>query len=322
MGRGVLAGTAAGLLWGLAFVLPDLAPGWSAVSVTVGRYLVYGLLSLAVVAVTVRRGPASTALLRRHWRPALAYAVTGNVGYYLLLVIAIQGAGAPVAATVVGSIPVVMAIAANLREGTYAWRHLAGPMLLVAVGLGFVNVPQLAAADGSSTGATMIGLGAAVLAVATWTSYGLANAVFLRRNPEVGGSEWSSAIGALTGPLALLLVPVALLVGPTTGSRDATVTGAGALLAVSLVLGLAVSWLGTALWNAASAALSTTLAGLLITVETVAGYTYSYIHDARLPPPVELVGFALVVAGVVVTTALPRQRSAEASAETWSSGGS
>ena len=41
---GLLAGTGAGLVWGLAFLVPVLLPGWSAVAVTAGRYLAYGML--------------------------------------------------------------------------------------------------------------------------------------------------------------------------------------------------------------------------------------------------------------------------------------
>src|SRR5580658_9713620 len=92
-GTGLLAGTGAGLVWGLAFLVPVLLPGWSAVAVTAGRYLAYGILSLALLAY---EGRAARRLAREHWRAALAFAVSGNVGYYLLLVISIQKIGAPV----------------------------------------------------------------------------------------------------------------------------------------------------------------------------------------------------------------------------------
>ena len=46
MATGVLAGLAAGALWGLVFVAPRMLPGLSAVDFTAGRYAVYGALSL------------------------------------------------------------------------------------------------------------------------------------------------------------------------------------------------------------------------------------------------------------------------------------
>lgn len=68
---GVAAGGAAGLVWGLAFLVPVLLHGWSAVAVTTGRYLAYGLVS-ALLFLAGRRGMRG--LARRHWRPALAFA--------------------------------------------------------------------------------------------------------------------------------------------------------------------------------------------------------------------------------------------------------
>jgi drug/metabolite transporter (DMT)-like permease len=302
-------GVGAGLLWGLAFVLPGLAQGWSAVSVTAGRYVVYGVTSVLIVWTTTRRNPDLRDLLRSHWRTALVYALTGNVGYYLVLVIAIQGVGAPLASTVVGSIPVVIAVVSNLRQATYSWRHLTASLVLVTVGLAVVNVPYVLDSGTSLSASFMVGLVAALAAVVIWTSYGVSNADFLVNHPDVGGSSWATAVGVLTGPLALLLVPVALLLGPTEGGH-VSVSSAADIVTVSLVLGVAVSWVATYLWNDASAKLTTTLAGLLITVETVAGYGYSYLLETRLPPLTELLGFALVIAGVCVTAVLPTTATA------------
>src|SRR5229473_354737 len=129
---GLLAGTGAGLVWGLAFLVPVLLPRCSAVAVTAGRYLAYGMLSLGLLAC---EGRAAWRLARRHWRAALAFAVTGNVGYYLLLVIGIQKIGAPVTDTIIGSIPVVVAVASNSRTPELPWRRLVLPVALSLVGL-------------------------------------------------------------------------------------------------------------------------------------------------------------------------------------------
>jgi hypothetical protein len=69
-------------------------------------------------------------------------------------------------------------------------------------------------------------------------------------------------------------------------------------LAGITLLGVAVSWGGTWLWNTASAWLPTTTAGILINVETVSGYAYVYIARQQWPPLGQLLGFALILAGV------------------------
>jgi drug/metabolite transporter (DMT)-like permease len=304
MTRGISFGNGAGLLWGLAFVLPELIPRWSPVSITTGRYLAYGIVSVLIVAVTARRRPQTVAALRRHWRPAMLFAATGNVAYYLLLVVGVQAAGAPVATVVIGSIPVVIAAVANLREPRYRWRHLALPLAMVGVGLVTVSGPQLLRPMTGTVLSMAVGIAASVAAVAVWTSYGIGNATFLRRHPDMGGSLWSAIVGVYTGALALALVPLMLLIGPLNEGGGPTGSDLGGLLAVSAALGVAVSWGGTWLWNEASTRLSTTLAGLLIVTETISGYTYSYLLHAKLPAWTELFGFALVIAGVVTVTRL------------------
>ena len=307
--KGVALGIGAGLLWGLAFVLPGLAPGWSAVTITTGRYLVYGVVSVVVLLAIARRHSGAFGAVRRHWRTALTFAATGNVAYYLLLVTSVQVVGAPIATVIIGSTPVVLAAASNVRQRSYAWRLLVLPLILVGVGLTTVSAPELVGSPSTSATSVIIGVAAALGAVAVWTLYGVTNAEFLTRHPEVGGSTWAAVVGIFTGGLAVILIPVALLLGPRTGvGAPPSTADVGLLIGVSVVLGLAVSWGGTWLWNETSSRLPTTLAGLLITVETISGYIYAYILEARLPAPLELVGFALVITGVVMVSRLRPNR--------------
>ena len=57
------AGVSASLIWGSAFLVPVLLGGWNPVIVTLGRYLVYGLLSAILFTLGgggPRRGCGST----------------------------------------------------------------------------------------------------------------------------------------------------------------------------------------------------------------------------------------------------------------------
>ena len=69
-------------------------------------------------------------------------------------------------------------------------------------------------------------------------------------------------------------------------------------IAGTALLGVVVSWGGTWLWNTASAQVPTTTAGLLINVETVSGYVYVYLARHQWPPLGQVLGFALILAGV------------------------
>ncbi|WP_433392187.1 DMT family transporter [Micromonospora sp. KLBMP9576] len=297
------AGTAAGLIWGLAFLIPVLLHGWGAVTVTAGRYLAYGALSLVLFALG---GAALRRIARVHWRPAVLFAVTGNVGYYLLLVLGIELAGAPVTNIVIGCIPVSMAVVGNLLRPSYPWRRLALPIVLVTVGMLVVNVLELTGSAPTHTGSLTtkaLGLLAALAAVVLWTWYGLANATFLAEHPELPLAGWSTVVGLATGAVTLAALPLAAATHQLDGPA-----GSGslpALVVASLVLGILVSWGATALWNVASARLTPTAAGMLINFETLAGFAYIYAALADWPPVGQLLGFALILAGVVLIVRLP-----------------
>jgi drug/metabolite transporter (DMT)-like permease len=290
------AGVSAGLLWGLAFVLPDVLSGWPAVAVTAGRYLVYGLLSLVLLVVG---GAAVRRIGRAHWRPALVFAVTGNAGYYLLLVVGVQTVGAPVTNMVIGCIPVVMALVGNRVHHVAPWRRLAGPVALAAAGLVLVNVLELSGAQATEPAplaTKAAGLLACCAAVAVWTWYGIANGRFLAAHPDVPAGHWATVVGVATGAVTLVALPLALPAGqPAPGH-----TAVAGFVVVAVVLGVVVSWVATWLWNAASARLSPTVAGMLVNVETLSGYAYIYLARGQWPPPGQLAGLVLVLCGVVL----------------------
>lgn len=287
------AGVSAGLVWGLAFVLPDVLVGWSAVAVTAGRYLVYGVLSAVLLLVG---GRAVWRLGRVHWRPALAFAVTGNVGYYLLLVVGVQTVGAPVTNMIIGCIPVVMAVVGK-RAGD--GRRIAGPVALAAVGLLVVNGLELSGVQSTESASVVAKVGgvlACLGAVAVWTWYGIANGRFLAAHREIPAGRWATVVGVATGAVTLVALPFAASAAHPAEEH----TGVAGFLVVAVVLGVLVSWVATWLWNVASARLSATVAGMLVNVETLSGYAYIYLVRREWPPVGQVVGFALVIAGVVL----------------------
>src|SRR3712207_9053373 len=78
------------------------------VEVALGRYFFYGVFSAGVlVALGSRRsgGESLRTAGKKAWPLALAFAFSGNVGMYLLLILGIRFAGAPVATSLVGIIP-------------------------------------------------------------------------------------------------------------------------------------------------------------------------------------------------------------------------
>jgi hypothetical protein len=85
------------------------------------------------------------------------------------------------------------------------------------------------------------------------------------------------------------------------------------LIAAVVILGVVVSWIGTWLWNLASARLSPVLAGLLVNVETIAGFAYVYAAKLQWPPPGQLAGLLLVITGVALAVRRQQPGPADAS---------
>ena len=305
---GIGAGVAASLVWGLAFLIPVLLGGWNPVIVTLGRYLAYGLLSAVLFAGGGRR---LRQVARQHWRIALAFAVAGNAGYYLLLVVGISAAGAPLTDMVIGAIPVVVTVAGNVLTPAFRWRRLALPLVLVTAGLAVVSALEISGVHAylpRPAAEKAAGIIAACGAVALWTWYALANTRFLTRYQAVSPASWSTVVGVATGAVALAGLPVAAATGQLVAPA-ARHPGTVTLIGGAVFLGVVVSWAGTWLWNLASSRLSPAAAGLLVNIETVAGFGYVYAARHQWPPAGQLAGLILVIAGVSLTVT-PRRVSA------------
>jgi len=302
---GIFFSLAAGMLWGLVFVGPLLLPDYPAALQTFGRYLAFGLIALPLAYIdrTDIQG-----LTRSDWLAALKLAAIGNVLYYLFLSSAILRAGGALPTMIIGTLPVVIAIAANVlnhqRDGRFPWLQLAPPLALILLGIAFVNHVEWTALVQNPTADTtryITGAALAVGAVVCWTWYPLKNADWLRGHPDRNPRVWATAQGIATLPLALLGYAAYWLWAIATNDPLPMPLGPRPLEFVSLMvsIGLLASWLGTLCWNAASQRLPTALAGQLIVFETLAALTYAFWLRGQWPEPLTLAGVALLVAGVV-----------------------
>jgi drug/metabolite transporter (DMT)-like permease len=302
---GTLYALLAGLIWGLVFIGPLLLPEYPAALQSVGRYLAFGLIALPLA--WLDRG-ALRQLTRADWIEALKLSAIGNLLYYLCLASAIQRAGGPLPTMIIGTLPVVIAISANLRDskrdGRLPWRRLAPSLLLIALGIACVNQVELEAlrADtNADLGRYAVGALLALGGVACWTWYPLRNADWLRAHPGRNPRTWATAQGVAILPLALLGYIALWLYMSASGASFAMPFGPRPAFFIGLMatIGLFASWVGTLCWNQASQRLPTALAGQLIVFETLAALSYTFILRGQIPKPLTLVGVGLLIAGVI-----------------------
>jgi drug/metabolite transporter (DMT)-like permease len=308
---GVLCGIGANLFWGLAFLMPVLFPNSDAVALALGRYLVFGVLSVAIM--IFRRGAGMRGLGRRVWLTAIVFAFAGHLGYYFFLVEGITHTGAPITTVILGTLPVTVALTGNWIRREFPFSRLLIPLGFITVGLVLVNLMEVdwrTAFSGHSGMNWVIGIVSALIALCLWTSYAVANAGFLRKHPEISSADWSTLMGMCTGALSLVALPIAAVFGGVHVEGTGTIFP---LLIGSLVLGVLVSWVGTVLWNRSSGVVPISIAGQLVVVQAIAGLIYVFAWDGRVPPPLELVGIALIIGGVLL--AIRRSRKTRPAVE-------
>mgnify|MGYP000606675216 FL=1 len=286
---GILTGLAAGALWGLVFVAPRMVPELSSVDLTAGRFISYGALSFALL-LLVRQSVKPT--LNQAFS-ALGLSVLGFTGYYLLLVFAIRDAGTSVPSLIIGTIPLWMMLLG--KPASLRWAALLPGLALTLLGLALM---MQAEAHVSTQGQDFWrGVAFALASMVCWTAFGLLNATWLKKHPNISATTWANWLGVATGLGALGLWMAA---GSDANVLLAQQNRVQAAL-VCIATGVGSAWLATILWNVASQRLSASLCGQLIVSETLFALLYSFVWDGQWPTLLQALACVLFVAGILAS---------------------
>lgn len=309
---GVLYALLAGLMWGLIFVGPLIVPEYPAVLQSMGRYLALGLIALPIAwlgRVRLRQ------LGRKDWVTALTLTMMGNLIYYVCLASAIQRTGAPVSTMIIGTLPVVIPVFANLlysqRDGKLSWWRLSPALVLIGIGLLCVNISELNQGLPDFSGWRYgSGIALALISVVCWAWYALRNARWLRENPDKHPMMWATAQALVTLPVSLFGYIAACLWLNGQTPDFALPFGPRPALFIGLMIAIAVlcSWVGALCWNVASQKLPTVILGPLIVFETLAGLLYTFILRQEFPPLLTVSGITLLMVGVVIAVRAKPQK--------------
>lgn len=309
---GVLYALLAGLMWGLIFVGPLIVPEYPAVLQSMGRYLALGLIALPIAwlgRVRLRQ------LTRKDWVTALALTMTGNLIYYVCLASAIQHTGAPVSTMIIGTLPVVIPVFANLlysqRDGKLSWWRLSPALVLIGIGLLCVNISELNQGLPDFSGWRYgSGIALALISVVCWAWYALRNARWLRENPDKHPMMWATAQALVTLPISLLgyIAACLWLNGQTPDFALPFGPRPGVFIGLMIAIAVLCSWVGALCWNVASQKLPTVILGPLIVFETLAGLVYTFILRQEFPPLLTVSGIALLIVGVVIAVRAKPQK--------------
>lgn len=309
---GVLLGIAAGALWGLIYIAPLLVPQYNPVLVALGRFISFGIVSLPCL--WFLRYELKKFTRADIWE-AFKLPFFGNVIFYSMLTICIRMAGAPLAGMFMAVIPVLVAIVSNVRyakEGrAIPWSRILPPLAVIFAGLVIANWSEFkmiaeASAGGGQT--FWIGVGFGIAAVFAWTWFSIYNADWLLEHPHHSTSAWTALQGVTVLPV--VLGAFALLAWPI-GFMDTSVHFMGpepvTFLLVALMVGFLCSWVAMLAWNQMSQRLPAALGGQLIVFESVFAVVYALIYRGELPTVTMVVGFIILMAGVLGSLRVFRQ---------------
>lgn len=291
---GVLAGLAAGALWGLVFVAPRMINmgegGYSSVDLMAGRFAAYGVVAALIMLLGWRSRRLPTL---RQAGAALVMSVLGFSGYYLLLVQAIGDAGTEVPSLVIGTIPIWVMLLGKPQG--LRWASVLPGLVLTVAGLALMMGTTHGAEQQGAAAHFWRGMAFVSASLVCWTVFAIFNAAWLKRHPEVSATDWANWLGVATGLGSLLMWVVAGSDFQAMAVREDRAT----FVLLCVLAGIGSTWLATILWNVASQRLSVSLCGQLIVSETIFALLYSFAWDGRWPTLAQAAACVLFTLGIM-----------------------
>ncbi|MEJ8308926.1 DMT family transporter [Agrobacterium larrymoorei] len=302
-GLGLFYGMLAGALWGGIFLAPKLIPaGFTPLQLSTARYLTYGIIALVLIAPKIKR--VSAQFGRAEWTALLWLSLVGNLLYYVFISTAVQLSGVAFTSIIIGFLPVAVTIIGSMDHGAVSLKRLWPSLFFGAVGIIGISWQSLMH-DGTPLDARkLIGLAAAIGALASWTAFAVGNARWLVRLHAVSADEWNLMTGVVTGGIALVLAVPAFVFGdvahPSSDWMQFTMVAVG--------LGISASIFGNALWNRMSRLLPLTMVGQMILFETLFALLYGFLWEGRGPTIIESIAIVSVVLSVLLCMQAHRPR--------------
>ncbi|MCX5620229.1 MULTISPECIES: DMT family transporter [Bombella] len=293
---GIACGAAAGALWGLSLLAPELIGPFAPLQLASVRFVTYGVIALFLLA------PRLKTLLphlgKAEWLGLLGLSLMGNIIYYSLLSTAVQLCGVAMPSLIVGFIPVTVTVVGALRaDSALHIRQLIPSMLLSAGGIiciAWQNFHNASPQHHNSLWLQLGGLLMATAALLSWTGFVVKNANWLKRIAPLSHNDWNLLTGLVTGGLALLMLPLAFLL-----PHHLPVAGWGRFFLIACGMGLLASIVANAFWNNMTRLLPLTMVGQMILFETLFSLFYGFLWEQRFPTLLEGCAIILAISGVI-----------------------
>ena len=305
--KGVLFILSACFIWGLNFVVPGLLAEFSPFEITLGGFFFLGILSCTLM---LGQGikkwkfhPPGCLDSSSSFCPGCEYSLLFSPRHRIALLKCLCDCPFD------GISPITISFYGNWRQKECSNRQLVIPSLLIGSGVVCVNWEAFFSLSWQAGWEYAFGLFCGILSLLAWNWHVVANAHFLKLNPTLSSSDWSSLIGIGTFAWVLLLIPLFF----ATASSDDLVKYTRFepelyyFLGGCLVMGFLCSWLAYDFWNIGTQALPIYLTGQLSIFETIFGILFFYLLKGSLPTFLESFGMITTLSGVCFSMYLFRK---------------
>lgn len=293
MFKGIAFALGACLIWGLIFVVPSFMQGFTSVEIALARYFFYGLISLPIyVFMALRKGTVH--YTRKIWYTAFKFTLLSSFIYYTCVVLALKNATPAISALILGVAPIAISVYGNWKERECSFKSLILPSIFILIGLILINIPHFYRNEQIKM--HIWGLFCSIGALVSWTWYAVANARFLKRNPQIPTNEWATLMGMTNLFWVCLFASLLSLFFADHFGMEKYMTPSSELfdfIIGAAILGLLCSWVGGYFWNQACVFLPVSFAGQLTIFETLFGLLYVFTAEGRLPTLLECIGALL-----------------------------
>lgn len=299
------------LIWSVVFVIPGFLDDFSSTEIVLGRYAVYGILSSFIV---FRTGISKTlSFPAAVWVKALLFSLVANIFCYFGIVGGVKFASAPLTVLIFGVSPVTIALYGNWKNREISFKELIFPCLGIISGLLLVNASEIKLDLISYSFEYFLGLLGIFTSLTTWTWYVVHNARFIKKNPHISSTEWTTLIGVCT----LFWVIVLTIFLTLVLNKDLHLNKfihwsydtSRFVLGIS-ILGIMCSWLAVFFWNKACSYMPVSLMGSLLIFEYIFGLILVYIVNSRVPSLMEITGIFLMLASIFLSMRIFRKKDA------------
>lgn len=285
-------------LWGFVFAMPVYLDSFSSLDIVLGRFMVYGVLS--VVLLLFYTWIKKDRSFLKYWKEASLCAIVMNLVYFAALIYGSRFTAPSIITLIIGTGPITITVFSCLLKSDKKLLYLfIFPSVVIFFGLCLISIEAIKNDVSELTFFEHVqGLLFGLISLTAWTWYVIFNSKVLRTNSEIKPVQWTALIGTITFIFALVGVAFQIMLNENAYFIQFSWELGKDFWIGIFVLGIFCSWAAFTLWNMAGSKLHPALSGQLSILETIFGVALIYTFQGQLPSILEISGALCMLLGV------------------------